>query len=82
MVKNLPCNARDVGSIPGWGTTCCGELSLLIATNEAHVTQQKILHDAARSHVLQPNTFNKKKKENNGYHWGGGRRKRENRGSE
>ena len=20
MVKNLPCNAGDVGSIPGWGT--------------------------------------------------------------
>ena len=20
MVKNLPCNAEDVGSIPGWGT--------------------------------------------------------------
>ena len=23
-VKNLPCNARGVGSIPSQGTTCCG----------------------------------------------------------
>ena len=24
VVKNPPCNAGDSGSIPGWGTTCCG----------------------------------------------------------
>ena len=61
VVKSLSCNARDVGSILGWGTTCCGELSLLTATNEAHATQQKILPDVARSHVLKPNKYFQKK---------------------
>ena len=37
MVKNLSCNAEDMGSIPGWGTKilhATEQLSLCIATTE------------------------------------------------
>ena len=37
MVKNLPCNAEDMGSIPGWETKilhATEQLSLFTATTE------------------------------------------------
>jgi len=42
VVKNLPSNAGDAGSIPGQGTKirhAAGQLSLCAATREAHVLQ-------------------------------------------
>ena len=38
MVKNLPCNARDMGSIPGWGTKippAMEQISQVPATTES-----------------------------------------------
>ena len=60
VVKNLPCNAGDVGSIPGWGTKiprATEQLNLQAVTTEpmshnwAHEPQleyarNKVLHDA------------------------------------
>ena len=40
VVKNLPSNARDTGSIPGWGTKishAAGQLSTCAATKEKPV---------------------------------------------
>ena len=40
VVKNLPCNVGDVGSIPGWGTKvpyALGQLSLHATTTKAGV---------------------------------------------
>ena len=37
MVKNLSCNAEDMGSAPGWGTEilhAMGQISLSVATTE------------------------------------------------
>ena len=37
MVKHLPCNAKDVGSIPGWGNKiphATDQLSLHAATTD------------------------------------------------
>ena len=37
MVENSPCNARDAGSVPGWGTEiphAAGQLSLRATTTE------------------------------------------------
>ena len=37
MVKNPPCNAGDMGSIPGWGTKipyAAGQLSLCVTPTE------------------------------------------------
>ena len=45
MVKNLPCNAGDSGSIPGQGTKvspAVGQLSLSAATKTQH-SQSKII---------------------------------------
>ena len=42
MVKNLPCNAGDTGSIPGWGTKIphtTGQLSL-----RATITEKPVHH--------------------------------------
>ena len=42
VVKSLPSNARDAGSIPGWGTTiphAMGQLSPCTATRKASVLQ-------------------------------------------
>ena len=53
MVKNLPCNAGDVGSIPGQGTKishAAGQLSLW-ATTRVHVLQGEIPHDEGKSLV-------------------------------
>ena len=41
MVKNLPCNAKDAGSIPGPGK------SHMPKSNEAHVPQLLSLHSRA-----------------------------------
>ena len=49
-VKNLSCNAGDVGLIPGHGTKitqASGQLSLCTVTR-ACVLQKKIPHDAIR----------------------------------
>lgn len=56
VVKNLPCNAEDMGSIPGWGTKIpynTEQLSLNSATTEprsydAH-DETKIPHAAAKT---------------------------------
>ena len=43
MIKNLPSNARDMGSVPGWGTKiphALGQLSPL-TTREACTLQQR-----------------------------------------
>ena len=42
VVKNPPSNAKDLGSIPGWGTKiphAVGQLSLHIITTESHTPQ-------------------------------------------
>ena len=42
VVKNLPSNARDLGSISGWGTKiphAAGQLSLHIITTESRTSQ-------------------------------------------
>ena len=42
MIKNLPCNAGDMGSIPGWGTKIPPAMEQLIqvpATTEARKPQ-------------------------------------------
>ena len=52
MVKSLPCNAGDVGSIPGWGTKiphAAEQLSPCATTTElvlsgAHVPQLESVH--------------------------------------
>ena len=49
VVKNLPCNTGDLGSMPGWGTTiphAVGQLSPQTATAEpvhsrAHALQER-----------------------------------------
>ena len=41
VVKNSPCKAGDMGSIPGWGTKiphATGQLSLCVATIEPRTT--------------------------------------------
>ena len=56
VVKNLPCNAEDVGSIPGWGTKIphnTEQLSLNSATTEPRSygthDETKIPHAAAKT---------------------------------
>ena len=66
VVKNLPCNAGDVGSIPGQGTKiphAAGQLSPW-ATTRVLVPQGEILHDEGRSFVpkIRPYPAKKKKK--------------------
>ena len=49
MVNNLPSNAGDSGSIPGWGTKIphtTGKLSRRAATTRAHVPQLESPHTA------------------------------------
>ena len=46
MVKNLPSDARDTGSIPGWGTKTSqvtGPLSLRASTREACASQEPLV---------------------------------------
>ena len=67
VVKNLPCNAGDVGSIPGQGTKiphAAGQLSPW-ATTRVLVPQGEILHDEGRSFVpkIRPYPAKKKKKD-------------------
>ena len=56
MVKNLPCNAGEVGSIPGWGTKipqAVGQLSPG-ATSKDPMGHKKILcatSKTQRSHI-------------------------------
>ena len=50
VVKNLPCNAGDAGSIPGWRTKIShaeGQLT------EARALQEKILYDATKTRCSQ-----------------------------
>ena len=45
MVKNLPSNAGDVGSIPGWGTKiphAVGQLSLCATTTEPACAKARV----------------------------------------
>ena len=45
MVKNLPCNAEDMGSIPGWGTktphatmkTRCNQINFFFSKSDFSV---------------------------------------------
>ena len=49
VVKNLPSNAGDSGSIPGWGTKIphtTGKLSRRVAATRAHVPQLESPHTA------------------------------------
>ena len=56
MVKSLPCNAGDMGSIPVWGTKIShaeGQLSLCSTTTELthfrdHIPQQNITHNTTK----------------------------------
>ena len=52
MVKNLPCNARDAGSIPH----AMGQLSLHVTTTEpvcfGATSKESVCHDKG-SHVMQ-----------------------------
>ena len=60
MVKNLPCNAGDMGSILGLGTKiphAAEQLSLLVVTTEsrssrAHATRESV-HHKERSHMKE-----------------------------
>ena len=61
VVKDPPCHAEDVASIPGQGTKipqAAEQLILLTATTEPiysriRMLQGKILHDTAEIHLLQ-----------------------------
>ena len=56
LVKNLPCNARDAGSIPGRGTKISHAVEQL---NRRATTREPVHHNKGsrmtqqRSHVLQ-----------------------------
>ena len=55
MVKNLPCNAVDAGSIPGQGTKiphAVGQLSPLAASTEP-ASQLESVHCDKGSQVMQ-----------------------------
>ena len=63
MVKNLPCNAGDMGSIPGRGTQIphvMGQLSL-------HTSRQNPCATVKRSHVAQPGPSAAKEKQTSKY---------------
>ena len=49
MVKNLPCNAGDVGSMPGWGTKILHPLDQL----SLHTTISESTCHNRRSHMPQ-----------------------------
>ena len=52
MVRNLPCNAGDTGSIPGQGTKiphASEQVSPRMATSESVHPQHKITHDATKT---------------------------------
>ena len=64
MVKSLPCNAGDVGSIRGQGTKiphAAGQLSPWAATR-VHVPQGEIPHDEGKSLVPKVRPYPAKKK--------------------
>ena len=70
VVKNLPCNAGDVGLNPSWGTRIphvMEQLSPSSATtepapSEACVPQRKILHDTTKTHWCSKTTTTTTKK--------------------
>ena len=71
VVKSLPCNAGDVGSIRGQGTKiphAAGQLSPWAATR-VHVPQGEIPHDEGKSLVpkVRPYPAKKKKKMDFGF---------------
>ena len=54
VVKNLPYNAGDVGSIPGWGTKiphAVEQLSLRATATEGHMTHLHV--PTERPHTMQ-----------------------------
>ena len=62
VVKNLPCNAGDTGSIPGWGTQtlhAAGQLSLFTTVAELTLKPKtpqdlmKTLHAAAQTQIVR-----------------------------
>ena len=55
VLKNLPCNTADMGSIPGRGTKIllASEQLSPCATSRVWAPPWEILHDAAKSRVLQ-----------------------------
>ena len=62
MVKNLPCNAGDTGSIPGRGTKipyAMGQLSLCATTTEpAHSGAHTSQLDSLRAATAEPAQHN------------------------
>ena len=56
VVKNLPCNAGYVGSIPGWGTKiphAVEQLSLRATATEGHTTHLQVHVPTERPHTMQ-----------------------------
>ena len=56
VVKNLPCNAGDGGSSPGWGTGisyASRATKPCIASTEPCITSRESVHQKERSHVAQ-----------------------------
>ena len=67
MVKNLSCNAEDMGSVPGWGTEilhAMGQISLCTTTGESMRHNERFYVMQPRSHVPQvrPNTAKQRNK--------------------
>ena len=63
VVKNLPCNAGDMGSVPGRGTQiphAMGQLSL-------HTSRQNPCATVKRCHVAQPGPSAAKEKQTSKY---------------
>ena len=68
VVKNLPCNAGDVGSIPGWGTRIphvVEQLSLHAATREFDCCNERSLMMQQKFHMLQLRQINQSNKQTN-----------------
>ena len=59
LVKNLPCNAEDTNSVPGWGTEIphAAEQLSIHASTRVHAMQGKILHDATKPQLSSINKF-------------------------
>ena len=55
MVKNLPCNARDTGSIPGWGMKIPHSVEQL---SPAATTTEPVVLQILSPHVLEPMRHN------------------------
>ena len=59
MVKNLPCNAGDMGLIPGWGTKMPHAMAC-VPQLDSPCSATRILHAAAETQCSQINKSFKK----------------------